>query len=96
MNVLVTGGTGFLGSYLMAMLEAAGHMAFAYDLAPPAPDMLGVAPSLASRFRPGQIGDIARLFEICRTEKIDAIVHAAGMVGLEPSLRQPLALTRQT
>jgi nucleoside-diphosphate-sugar epimerase len=91
MNVLVTGGTGFLGSYVMAALEAAGHAALAYDVAPPSPEMLSVAPSLASRFRPGQIGDLARLLEVCRTEKIDAIVHAAGMVGLEPSLAQPLA-----
>jgi nucleoside-diphosphate-sugar epimerase len=69
MNVLVTGGTGFLGSYVMAALEAAGHVAFAYDVASPSVEMLHVAPSLAQRFRPGQIGDIARLFDVCRTEK---------------------------
>lgn len=95
MNVLVTGGTGFLGAYVMAALEAAGHSAFAYDVAPPSPDLLSVASSLGSRFRQGQIGDIARLFDVCRAEDIEAIVHAAGMVGLEPSLAQPLA-TYQT
>src|SRR5262245_3748251 len=95
MNVLVTGGTGFLGAHLMAALEAAGHAPLAYDAAPPSPEMLFVAPALASRFRPGQIGDIARLFEVCRGEKVEAIVHAAGMVGLEQSLAQPLA-TYQT
>ena len=46
MNVLVTGGTGFLGGYVMAALEAAGHAPIAYDIAPPAPEMLAVAPSL--------------------------------------------------
>ena len=91
MNVLVTGGAGFLGTYTMAALEAAGHTAFAYDVAPPTPDLLSVAPALSSRFRAGQIGDLARLFEVCRAEKIDAMVHAAGLVGLEPSLAQPLA-----
>jgi nucleoside-diphosphate-sugar epimerase len=95
MNVLVTGGAGFLGAYTMAALEAAGHTGFAYDVAPPTPDLLSVAPSLATRFRPGQIGDIARLFDVCRAEQIDAMVHAAGLVGLEPSLAQPLA-TYQT
>ena len=91
MNVLVTGGSGFLGAYTMAALDAAGHTAFAYDVAPPTGDLLSVAPALSSRFRSGQIGDLARLFDVCRTENIDAIVHAAGLVGLEPSLAQPLA-----
>ena len=95
MNVLVTGGAGFLGAYTMAALEASGHTAFAYDVAPPTGDLLSVAPALASRFRPGQIGDLARLFGVCRDEKIDALVHAAGLVGLEPSLAQPFA-TYQT
>jgi nucleoside-diphosphate-sugar epimerase len=91
MNVLVTGGAGFLGAYVMAALEAAGHDAFAYDLAPPSPDLLAVAPSLARRLRRGEIGDFARLLEVCRADRIEAIVHAAGMVGLEASLAQPLA-----
>jgi UDP-glucose 4-epimerase len=95
MNVLVTGGTGFLGGYVMAALEAAGHSPIAYDIAPPAPEMLAVAPSLAARFRAGQSGDIARLFDVCRAEKIDSIIHAAGIVGLETSLAQPI-VTYQT
>ena len=37
MNILVTGGSGFLGGYVMAALEAAGHEAYAYDVAPPGP-----------------------------------------------------------
>jgi nucleoside-diphosphate-sugar epimerase len=81
MNVLVTGGNGFLGSYVVAALEQAGHQAFAYDI---------VAGS-AARQRLGQITDQARLFDVCRSDGIDAIVHSAGMVGLEPSLQQPAA-----
>jgi UDP-glucose 4-epimerase len=95
MNVLVTGGAGFLGGYIMAALARLGHEAFAYDIAPPGADTSAVSPDIAERFRAGQINDIARLFAICRTEKIEAIVHSAGMVGLEPSLRQPIA-TYQT
>jgi nucleoside-diphosphate-sugar epimerase len=91
MRVLVTGGTGFLGAYVVAALEAAGHTAFAFDVAPPSPDMLAVAPTLVTRYRAGQIGDLARLFALCGAEEIEAIVHAAGLVGLEPSLAQPLA-----
>jgi len=53
--------------------------------------MLSVAPTLATHFRAGQVGDLARLFDVCRADRIDAIVHAAGLVGLEASLAQPLA-----
>ena len=95
MKVLVTGGAGFLGGYVMAALLRRGHEAFAYDIAPPSADTLAVAPDIASRFRPGQINDIARLFAVCRSDKIEAIIHSAGMVGLESSLEQPIA-TYQT
>jgi UDP-glucose 4-epimerase len=91
MNVLVTGGAGFLGGYVMAALAQSGHQAFAYDIAPPGADTLAVSSETAKRFLPGQINDIARLFDICRTEKIEAIIHSAGMVGLEVSLAQPAA-----
>jgi nucleoside-diphosphate-sugar epimerase len=95
MNVLVTGGAGFLGGYIMAALQRQGHEAFAYDIVPPSGDTLAVAPDIAKRFRSGQINDIARLFAVCRAEKIDAIIHSAAKVGLEPSLEQPIA-TYQT
>src|ERR1700760_4117264 len=95
MNVLVTGGAGFLGGYIMAALLRRDHNAFAYDIAPPSADTLAVSPEISARFRSGQINDIARLFAVCRAEKIDAIIHSAGMVGLEPSLEQPIA-TYQT
>src|SRR5262249_31944245 len=63
--------------------------------APPSADTLAVTPEIVNRFRAGQINDIARLFDVCRSEKIEAIIHSAAMVGLEPSLQQPLA-TYQT
>ena len=95
MNVLVTGGAGFLGGYVMAALAKQGHEAFAYDIAPPGAETLAISPGVAARFSAGQINDIARLFDVCRTDQIDAIVHTAGIVGLELSLEQPVA-TYQT
>ncbi len=91
-TALVTGATGFLGSYVMAALGAAAH---GFDIAAPNTQALAIAPGLAARFSQGQVTDPARLFDVCRTQGIDAIVHTAGLVGLDQSLSQPAA-TYQT
>lgn len=90
MNILVTGGAGFLGSHVMSMLQAAGHEAFAYDMAGPDPELLAVAPMLAQRLHLGKVDDSEQLLEICRAKNIQAIVHGAARLGLEPSLADPM------
>lgn len=95
MNVLVTGGAGFLGSYVLAALSRAGHSAIAYDVAPPGREAAAITAGTQGRYRTGQITDMGRLFEVCRADGIDAIVHTAGLVGLETSLAQPVT-TYQT
>ncbi len=95
MNALVTGGAGFLGSYLMNALLAAGHNAVAYDMAPPGPEALAITAERRGRYEIGQTSDQARLFDVCRSNAIDVIVHTASIVGLDVSLMQPAA-TYQT
>jgi nucleoside-diphosphate-sugar epimerase len=90
MNVLVTGGAGFLGGYVMAALRDAGHECYAYDVATPSPEMQSAVPWLTERLRLGSIGDLEGLLEICRADRIEAIVHAAARVGMNPSLADPL------
>lgn len=91
MTVLVTGAAGFLGSYVMAALAASGTPAHGYDAAPPGREALAVAPALAAQCSAGEVTDAARLLEVCRMQGVDAVVHTAGLVGLEPSLAQPAA-----
>jgi nucleoside-diphosphate-sugar epimerase len=95
MTILVTGATGFLGSYVVAGLIAAGHEVIGFDLAAPGAEALAIAPSLAEIVTEGQITDAARLLALCRDQGVITIVHTAGLVGLEPSLQQPTA-TYQT
>ena len=89
MTVLVTGAAGFLGSYVMAALEASGQPAHGLDLSPPGPDAAAVAPGLTKRFSLGHITDAARLFDVLRTQRVECVVHTAGLVGFEASLVQP-------
>lgn len=94
MRVLVTGGSGFLGSHVAAALAAAGHGVVSYDMAAPGPEALATLASVGVGDvvqAMGQTTDLARLMDVCRTERIEAIVHSAGIVGLETSLAQPAA-----
>ena len=91
MNILVTGGSGFLGSYVVAALAEAGHYAVAYDVTSPGAEAMSVLRRTTKswKYTVGQIGDSARLFDVCRNENIDAVVHNGALVGLETSLVQP-------
>jgi UDP-glucose 4-epimerase len=91
MTILVTGASGFLGSYVMATLSAAGESAHGFDLAAPGAEVLAVAPDLPAHFSTGHVTDAARLFDLVRLHAVDAVVHTAGLVGLEASLQQPAA-----
>jgi nucleoside-diphosphate-sugar epimerase len=93
MNVLVTGGTGFLGGYTVAELQNSGQRAIAYDISPPTGEVLAACPSIQN-FEPGEITDLDRLIGLCQTEKVEAIIHTAGKVGLEASLRNPAEFYR--
>lgn len=95
MATLVTGAAGFLGSHIASALAEAGEPVLGFDIAAPGAEALTVAAGLREGFIQGQITDAARVLEIVRVNAVDAIVHTAGMVGLDLSLQQPLA-TYQT
>jgi len=90
-SVLVTGAAGFLGSYIMAALAAAGRKACGFDRRPADPPSLAVAPCLAETCIQGELSDAALLQRICLDQEVEAIVHTAGLVGLDLSLSQPAA-----
>jgi nucleoside-diphosphate-sugar epimerase len=89
MKILVTGASGFLGGYIVAGLSKVGHEIIGYDRQHPSREMLAVAPELAERLHIGEIGDFAGLLQMCEEHKVEAIVHAAGLVGFERSLSEP-------
>jgi nucleoside-diphosphate-sugar epimerase len=81
MNILVTGGSGTLGGYVLRELLRAGHQLTDYSRTPPAID--GV------RFVAGDIMEPERLKEACGGQ--DAVIHLAAVPG--PGRASPADLT---
>src|ERR1700677_4881833 len=90
-TVLVTGGTGFVGTYVCRLLGQQNQSAIAFGVEPFTPEalfVLGVA-AAATRFVHGDVQDLAALNAISAAAKQDAIIHAAGLVGHDASLANP-------
>ncbi|MBB4927486.1 NAD-dependent epimerase/dehydratase family protein [Kitasatospora kifunensis] len=82
MEILVTGGAGFIGSAVVRALAAAGHGVRVLDALLPAVHPSGRAPQLPAQvaFRHGDVRDAALLEQAL--EGVDVVCHQAAMVGL--------------
>lgn len=79
MNIFVTGGAGYIGSHAARLLERAGHKVWVYDNL--STGHRGAV--LANRLIEGDLIDRAKLVDVLRTNKIDAVMHfaASALVG---------------
>jgi len=89
MRILVTGGTGFVGSHTIAALVRNGHEVKLLVRAPerivPALELLGVKEC------PYVVGDVTDSEAVERAmEGCDAVVHAASVYSLDPRLKNLL------
>ena len=86
-NILVTGGAGYIGSHTCKQLAAAGHTPVVYD-------NLSNGHRAAVRWGPFEDGDVtdgARLREVIRTHKPQAVIHFAGLIEVGISVADPAA-----
>ena len=97
MNLLVTGGAGFIGSHLCRRRLARGDRVVVVDdfndFYDPALKRANVAPLLSHpsfRLVEGDIRDRALVFRTFAEERFDSVVHLAARAGVRPSLAQPV------
>lgn len=94
MKVLLTGGTGYIGSHTAVALVQAGHEVLLYDnlcnskasVVDRLEQILGLRPA----FVQGDIRDSALLESTMREHGIEAVVHFAGLKAVGESVAQPI------
>ena len=95
MNILVTGGAGFIASHTIVELLEQGHVPIAYD------NLCNSSPVVFERIRQitgtrvefieGDIRDAAALASVFATHDIDCVIHFAGLKAVGESVAKPLA-----
>lgn len=87
MNVLLTGGAGYVGSACLRWLLARGHEAVALD------NMLdgnrGAVPDSERRLIVGDVRDRAFVAQVLHARKIDVVMHFASLLSVPDSIRDP-------
>lgn len=94
MNILVTGGTGYIGSHTLIELLAAGHTPIVVDnLANSSEESLRRVQTITQSTVPFyklDIRDKSNLANVFEKHSIDAVIHFAGLKAVGESVAKPL------
>jgi len=100
MNLLVTGGAGFIGSHLVERLLSEGHRVVGldnfdefYDPALKRRNLTRALQTPGFRLVEGDLRDEERLRNIFQEENFEMVAHLAARAGVRPSLENPLLYT---
>ena len=94
MNILLTGGTGYIGSHTAVVLIEAGHKVVLFDnLTNSRQDVVDRLESITNQNIPFVEGDVRDTLLLSRTIKdyqVDAVIHFAGLKAVGESVEKPL------
>lgn len=94
MRILLTGGTGYIGSHTAAVLAAAGHQVICFDnLSNSCAEVIGRLESITGQSFPLIVGDIrdrTALEQAIRDWSIEAVIHFAGLKAVGEAVANPL------
>ena len=94
MNILLTGGTGYIGSHTAAVLVEAGHKVVLFDnLSNSRRDVIGRLQQITAKTIPfveGDVRDTSLLSKTIKDNQVDAVIHFAGLKAVAESVENPL------
>ncbi|HOW55188.1 MAG TPA: UDP-glucose 4-epimerase GalE [Syntrophorhabdaceae bacterium] len=90
MKIFVTGGAGYIGSHVVALLGRQGHNVLVYDNLSTGHEWAVLSGKLVR----GDLGDKKLLADTMREYMPDAVMHFAASIQVEESVREPLMYYR--
>ncbi len=94
MNILLTGGTGYIASHTAVVLLSLGYKVFLYDNLSNSKrqvvTQIKKITGLAVTFIKGDIRDSDRIVRLLKRKKIEAVIHFAGLKAVGHSVDRPI------
>lgn len=94
MKVLVTGGTGYIGSHICVELIQAGHEVIVIDdFSNSKPEVLGYIKDITGKevkFYEFNILDESKTEQVFKENKIDSVIHCAAFKAVGESVKKPI------
>lgn len=94
MNILLTGGAGYIGSHVAAPLVSAGHHVVCFDnLSNSDPSVMERLEAITGQAVPLVTGDIRdgdALRDVMQGHAIEAVIHFAGLKAVGESVSEPM------